>query len=221
MSPSTECVESIEFFKASNTGSQSDSESVGASGGSYDYASDNSTTPSTSNIFVHDPYNFSNSFSGMPLGYEIDMLSNNSFSGMPMVYEINSNVVSELNCRRRASVPAIFGTEEHAGVLHQSKAATRQAKTNSRQTHLQARSLHKNALGVPKNKEARPSDEASNGSTGQRSSSAQVAPVCAHVANWKRLRAKRGYAYFVCYQCGAKWRTLLREEPAHGPQELA
>lgn len=35
---------------------------------------------------------------------------------------------------------------------------------------------------------------------------------CTHQSNWKRLRAKRGYAYFVCYLCGAKWRTLLRGE---------
>eukprot|EP00668_Euglena_longa_P041266 GGOE01054311.1.p2 GENE.GGOE01054311.1~~GGOE01054311.1.p2 ORF type:complete len:176 (+),score=6.24 GGOE01054311.1:22-528(+) len=35
---------------------------------------------------------------------------------------------------------------------------------------------------------------------------------CGHQSSWKRLRAKRGYAYFVCYYCGAKWRTLLRGE---------
>eukprot|EP00670_Eutreptiella_braarudii_P000305 CAMPEP_0174291798 /NCGR_PEP_ID=MMETSP0809-20121228/33255_1 /TAXON_ID=73025 ORGANISM="Eutreptiella gymnastica-like, Strain CCMP1594" /NCGR_SAMPLE_ID=MMETSP0809 /ASSEMBLY_ACC=CAM_ASM_000658 /LENGTH=604 /DNA_ID=CAMNT_0015391399 /DNA_START=57 /DNA_END=1871 /DNA_ORIENTATION=+ len=29
---------------------------------------------------------------------------------------------------------------------------------------------------------------------------------CTHVQNWKRLRSKRGYTYFVCYSCGAKWR---------------
>jgi hypothetical protein len=35
-------------------------------------------------------------------------------------------------------------------------------------------------------------------------------PPCAHHPSWKRLRAKRGYAYFVCYACGAKWRTIVR-----------
>eukprot|EP00667_Euglena_gracilis_P007087 EG_transcript_7158 len=32
-------------------------------------------------------------------------------------------------------------------------------------------------------------------------------PTCSHIKFWKRLRANRGFAYFVCYQCGAKWRT--------------
>eukprot|EP00668_Euglena_longa_P009852 GGOE01011922.1.p1 GENE.GGOE01011922.1~~GGOE01011922.1.p1 ORF type:complete len:531 (-),score=61.46 GGOE01011922.1:1274-2866(-) len=31
-------------------------------------------------------------------------------------------------------------------------------------------------------------------------------PTCSHIKFWKRLRANRGFAYFVCYQCGAKWR---------------
>jgi len=32
------------------------------------------------------------------------------------------------------------------------------------------------------------------------------AASCNHSRHWKRLRAKRGFAYFVCFQCGAKWR---------------
>ena len=31
--------------------------------------------------------------------------------------------------------------------------------------------------------------------------------TCTHAKYWKRLRAKRGAAYFLCFQCGAKWRT--------------
>lgn len=30
---------------------------------------------------------------------------------------------------------------------------------------------------------------------------------CPHRKSWKRLRAKKGCAFFVCFQCGAKWRT--------------
>lgn len=33
------------------------------------------------------------------------------------------------------------------------------------------------------------------------------APVCDHVDHWKRLRSKRGHAYFLCYLCGRKWKT--------------
>ena len=36
--------------------------------------------------------------------------------------------------------------------------------------------------------------------------SAKGAP-CAHVQDWKRLRSKRGYTYFACYSCYAKWRV--------------
>eukprot|EP01001_Neometanema_parovale_P005713 NODE_2126_length_1505_cov_80.438495_g2024_i0.p1 GENE.NODE_2126_length_1505_cov_80.438495_g2024_i0~~NODE_2126_length_1505_cov_80.438495_g2024_i0.p1 ORF type:complete len:192 (-),score=11.86 NODE_2126_length_1505_cov_80.438495_g2024_i0:564-1139(-) len=31
--------------------------------------------------------------------------------------------------------------------------------------------------------------------------------ACEHVENWRRLRAKRGYVYFVCTKCSAKWRV--------------
>jgi hypothetical protein len=30
---------------------------------------------------------------------------------------------------------------------------------------------------------------------------------CLHRRFWKRLRAKRGYTYFICLQCGLKWRS--------------
>jgi hypothetical protein len=30
---------------------------------------------------------------------------------------------------------------------------------------------------------------------------------CVHRKTWKRLRAKKGSASFVCFTCGAKWRT--------------
>ena len=33
------------------------------------------------------------------------------------------------------------------------------------------------------------------------------APQCTHAKHWKRLRAKRGIAVFVCYHCGTKWRV--------------
>jgi hypothetical protein len=29
---------------------------------------------------------------------------------------------------------------------------------------------------------------------------------CNHRKSWKRLRSKRGFAYFACYFCGSKWR---------------
>lgn len=32
-------------------------------------------------------------------------------------------------------------------------------------------------------------------------------PNCQHVSQWKRLRTKRGAAFFVCFECGCKWRT--------------
>eukprot|EP00667_Euglena_gracilis_P012566 EG_transcript_12920 len=41
---------------------------------------------------------------------------------------------------------------------------------------------------------------------------------CNHFHNWKRLRSKRGFAYFVCYLCGAKWRTASNYRD-HGPSE--
>lgn len=31
--------------------------------------------------------------------------------------------------------------------------------------------------------------------------------LCHHVSHWKRLRAKRGISYFVCFLCGIKWRV--------------
>ena len=33
------------------------------------------------------------------------------------------------------------------------------------------------------------------------------APQCTHTKHWKRLRAKRGIAVFVCCHCGTKWRV--------------
>eukprot|EP00997_Jenningsia_sp_PLL12_P011037 NODE_848_length_1413_cov_53.873900_g705_i0.p2 GENE.NODE_848_length_1413_cov_53.873900_g705_i0~~NODE_848_length_1413_cov_53.873900_g705_i0.p2 ORF type:complete len:144 (-),score=19.36 NODE_848_length_1413_cov_53.873900_g705_i0:104-535(-) len=35
----------------------------------------------------------------------------------------------------------------------------------------------------------------------------QVEGRCNHPKQWKRLRAKRGRAFFVCFECGAKWQT--------------
>eukprot|EP00667_Euglena_gracilis_P011212 EG_transcript_11442 len=34
---------------------------------------------------------------------------------------------------------------------------------------------------------------------------------CVHRKSWKRLRAKKGCAFFVCFQCGAKWRMKAKE----------
>jgi hypothetical protein len=39
-------------------------------------------------------------------------------------------------------------------------------------------------------------------------------PSCNHAKFWKRLRANRGFAYFVCYHCGAKWRTSTKTRAA-------
>jgi hypothetical protein len=40
------------------------------------------------------------------------------------------------------------------------------------------------------------------------------ASACDHVDHWKRLRAKRGYSYVVCYCCGVKWR--IKDVPSAG-----
>eukprot|EP00667_Euglena_gracilis_P005108 EG_transcript_5137 len=37
---------------------------------------------------------------------------------------------------------------------------------------------------------------------------------CPHRKSWKRLRAKKGCAFFVCFHCGAKWRTKSGEANA-------
>lgn len=37
-----------------------------------------------------------------------------------------------------------------------------------------------------------------------------LGPSCTHMKHWKRLRANRGFAYFICYHCGAKWRMSSR-----------
>eukprot|EP00667_Euglena_gracilis_P007999 EG_transcript_8092 len=52
---------------------------------------------------------------------------------------------------------------------------------------------------------------------------AHDAPSCGHVKHWKRLRAKRGFAYFVCYQCGLKWRmcSIGVRAPDELPGQLA
>eukprot|EP01012_Entosiphon_sulcatum_P058131 TRINITY_DN8209_c0_g1_i1.p1 TRINITY_DN8209_c0_g1~~TRINITY_DN8209_c0_g1_i1.p1 ORF type:complete len:731 (-),score=67.70 TRINITY_DN8209_c0_g1_i1:53-2179(-) len=34
-----------------------------------------------------------------------------------------------------------------------------------------------------------------------------MAPPCNHTSNWKRLRLKKGMQHFLCYECGAKWKT--------------
>eukprot|EP00906_Rhabdomonas_costata_P004879 RCo007309 len=31
--------------------------------------------------------------------------------------------------------------------------------------------------------------------------------TCGHTSTWKRLRGKRGFGYYVCRTCGAKWKT--------------
>jgi len=42
---------------------------------------------------------------------------------------------------------------------------------------------------------------------------------CSHKRCWKRLRAKRGYAYFVCLQCGVKWRSTSLSEKMRKQQQ--
>jgi hypothetical protein len=37
---------------------------------------------------------------------------------------------------------------------------------------------------------------------------------CSHRKCWKRLRAKRGYTYFICLQCTLKWRSTGQSEKA-------
>uniref|UniRef100_A0A6T2AR75 Uncharacterized protein n=1 Tax=Eutreptiella gymnastica TaxID=73025 RepID=A0A6T2AR75_9EUGL len=51
--------------------------------------------------------------------------------------------------------------------------------------------------------------EASNmdDGTAENGSKHPTQATCTHAKHWKRLRAKRGSAYFLCFQCGAKWRT--------------
>lgn len=34
-----------------------------------------------------------------------------------------------------------------------------------------------------------------------------MSPPCNHTSNWKRLRLKKGMQHFLCYECGAKWKT--------------
>eukprot|EP00906_Rhabdomonas_costata_P002069 RCo003250 len=37
---------------------------------------------------------------------------------------------------------------------------------------------------------------------------------CAHTSAWKRLRGKRGFGYYSCRVCGAKWKTVSRGNSA-------
>eukprot|EP00906_Rhabdomonas_costata_P000740 RCo000971 len=32
-------------------------------------------------------------------------------------------------------------------------------------------------------------------------------PLCDHTSAWRRLRGKRGHGYYICSQCGAKWKS--------------
>jgi len=41
---------------------------------------------------------------------------------------------------------------------------------------------------------------------------------CPHRKSWKRLRAKKGSAFFVCFECGAKWRTRCSETDQKGTE---
>lgn len=45
---------------------------------------------------------------------------------------------------------------------------------------------------------------------------------CPHRKSWKRLRAKKKCAFFVCFQCGAKWRTRTTDgtDEAWHPTEV-
>eukprot|EP00906_Rhabdomonas_costata_P015853 RCo022734 len=36
-------------------------------------------------------------------------------------------------------------------------------------------------------------------------------PMCTHTVAWQRLRGKRGYYYFNCLHCGAKWKQSRRQ----------
>eukprot|EP00667_Euglena_gracilis_P018989 EG_transcript_20273 len=38
--------------------------------------------------------------------------------------------------------------------------------------------------------------------------SAPASPSCPHPRPWRRLRAKRGFTFYACRDCGAKWRAL-------------
>lgn len=55
-------------------------------------------------------------------------------------------------------------------------------------------------------------------------------PTCTHVKSWKRLRANRGFAYFICTGCGVKWRVsskgvrtqnMAALETLQTPQDMA
>lgn len=36
-------------------------------------------------------------------------------------------------------------------------------------------------------------------------------PLCQHTNSWHRLRGKRGNGYYVCHECGAKWKTISKD----------
>eukprot|EP00667_Euglena_gracilis_P006685 EG_transcript_6741 len=38
--------------------------------------------------------------------------------------------------------------------------------------------------------------------------SSPPSPSCDHPRPWRRLRAKRGFTFYACRDCGAKWRTV-------------
>ena len=54
----------------------------------------------------------------------------------------------------------------------------------------------------PKGRAAKAEDE-----TGDDPKVLPSAPQCTHTKHWKRLRSKRGFAFFVCCHCGTKWRV--------------
>eukprot|EP00906_Rhabdomonas_costata_P038537 RCo054401 len=37
------------------------------------------------------------------------------------------------------------------------------------------------------------------------------APYCGHTASWERTRGKRGFEYFCCRECGARWKITNRK----------
>eukprot|EP00667_Euglena_gracilis_P002900 EG_transcript_2905 len=41
---------------------------------------------------------------------------------------------------------------------------------------------------------------------------------CCHPKPWKRLRAKRGFTFYACRDCGVKWRLPTPGRAGHGPE---
>eukprot|EP00906_Rhabdomonas_costata_P003250 RCo004975 len=47
---------------------------------------------------------------------------------------------------------------------------------------------------------------------GTAASAVIVGRSCDHTTAWKRLRGKRGFGYFICRECGAKWKSKSRQK---------